>query len=103
MLAILVGTVQGGSQALSPLALRAHDPAPAVVGVLRLLRACSRSSPASSGPAIFAYAVGQTGSSRIAILSIVVFFIIGAILLAMVNVREGERFARQAELEAGAA
>ena len=55
------------------------------------------------GPAIFAYAVDQTGSSRIAILSIAAFFIVGAILLARVNVPEGERFARQAEREAGAA
>ena len=37
-LAVLVGMVQGGHAGAEPLALRQHDPAPQVVGVLRLLR-----------------------------------------------------------------
>ena len=39
-----------------------------------------------------------TGSSRSAILSIVVFFIVGAALLATVDVEEGQRVAREADV-----
>ena len=40
-----------------------------------------------------------TGSSRGAILSIITFFVIGAVLLAMVDVEEGRRVAREAEAD----
>jgi len=41
------------------------------------------------GPLIFAGAVQLTGSSRVAILSVIVFFICGLMLLMSVNVRKG--------------
>ena len=40
-----------------------------------------------------------TGSSRLAILSVIVFFAIGAVLLSKVDVAEGQRVARLAERE----
>jgi UMF1 family MFS transporter len=49
------------------------------------------------GPAVFAYVVSHTGSGRNAILSVVVFFVVGAAILAFVNVEEGRRAARAAE------
>jgi MFS-type transporter involved in bile tolerance (Atg22 family) len=41
--------------------------------------------------------VAATGSSRNAILSIIAFFIVGAMLLLFVNVPEGQRMARLAD------
>jgi UMF1 family MFS transporter len=46
------------------------------------------------GPALFAITVHSTGSSRSAILSVIGFFVVGAILLAMVDVDAGQRAAR---------
>jgi UMF1 family MFS transporter len=50
------------------------------------------------GPAVFAITVALTGSSRNAILSVIAFFVAGALLLARVDVEEGQRVARGAEL-----
>jgi len=53
------------------------------------------------GPLVFAL-VGQiTGNSRYAILSILIFFIIGSILLSRVDDKEGLRIAREEDLETG--
>ncbi len=41
--------------------------------------------------------VAATGSSRNAILSVIMFFAVGALLLSMVNVTEGQRAARLAD------
>jgi UMF1 family MFS transporter len=43
------------------------------------------------GPAFFALAVTLTGSSRPAVLSVIVFFVAGGIVLARVDVEAGER------------
>ena len=43
------------------------------------------------GPATFAVAVTVTGSSRPAVLSVIVFFVAGALVLSRVDVEEGER------------
>ena len=40
------------------------------------------------------------GSSRLAILSVIAFFVVGGILLYAVDVEEGQRAARAAEVEA---
>jgi UMF1 family MFS transporter len=42
--------------------------------------------------------IALTGSSRSAILSVILFFIVGAALLALVNVPEGQREARAADV-----
>ena len=44
-----------------------------------------------------------TGSSRDAILSVIMFFVIGGLLLLLVDVEEGQKAARDAEARAGAA
>jgi UMF1 family MFS transporter len=49
------------------------------------------------GPAVFWIAATITGSSRHAILSVVVFFIVGAWLLIKVDVQAGQRAAREAD------
>jgi UMF1 family MFS transporter len=49
------------------------------------------------GPAIFAWVVERSGSSRNAIISVIAFFVVGAALLTLVDVDTGRRAARQAE------
>jgi UMF1 family MFS transporter len=49
------------------------------------------------GPLLFAGTIGATGSSRNAIVAVIVFFLAGAGVLTFVNVEEGERIAREAE------
>jgi len=46
------------------------------------------------GPAVFETASRTTGSSRSAILSVVVFFVAGAAVLSFVNVRQGQKAAQ---------
>ena len=99
MLAVLVGTVQGGAQALSRSLFANMIPRHksseyfAFFGVFEKFAGIF-------GPAIFAAMIGVSGSSRSAILSVIAFFIIGGSLLALVNVDEGHRAARAAEAEA---
>ena len=49
-----------------------------------------------AGPALFAASVSIFGSSRAAVLSVIVFFVCGALVLTRVNVAEGEAHAREA-------
>ena len=46
--------------------------------------------------------VGLTGSSRHAILALVVFFLVGGALLAKVDVAAGQATAREADAQPGA-
>jgi MFS-type transporter involved in bile tolerance (Atg22 family) len=45
--------------------------------------------------------VGSTGSGRLAILSIIAFFVVGGLILARVDVAAGQRAARAAEEAVG--
>ena len=47
-----------------------------------------------AGPAIFGAMIWATGSSRPAILSVIGFFVLGALLLTRVDVEEGQRVAQ---------
>jgi UMF1 family MFS transporter len=51
------------------------------------------------GPLVFWIALATTGSSRNAILSIILFFLTGAFLLTKVDVARGQQTARDAEAE----
>jgi UMF1 family MFS transporter len=51
------------------------------------------------GPLLFDITISLTGSSRNAILSVIVFFVAGAFLLSRVDVAKGQSIARQRELE----
>ena len=52
------------------------------------------------GPALFAWVVSHSGISRNAILSVIVFFVVGAAILTFVDVDSGRRAARAAEADA---
>jgi UMF1 family MFS transporter len=95
-LASLVGMVQGGSQALSRSLFASMIPRHKS-GEFFGLFAVLEKFAGLLGPAVFWIAATSTGSSRHAILSVVVFFIVGAWLLIKVDVQAGQRAAREAD------
>lgn len=96
VLAILVGTVQGGSQALSRSLFASLIPRHKSAEFFGFFGVFDKFA-GIFGPALFATAVGTSGSSRTAILSLVVFFIVGGLILTRVDVAGGQRAAREAE------
>jgi UMF1 family MFS transporter len=101
-LAILVGMVQGGTQALSRSMFASMIPRHKASEFFAFFGVFERYAGVL-GPLIFAAMVEGTGSSRNAILAVVAFFIVGGSLLAFVDVEAGRRAARVAEAEAVAA
>jgi UMF1 family MFS transporter len=95
VLAFLVGMVQGGSQALSR-SLFARMTPPAKSSEYFGFFAVFEKFAGIFGPALFAASVTLFQSSRAAVLSVVAFFIAGAIVLSFVNVEAGEKAARSA-------
>jgi UMF1 family MFS transporter len=98
VLAILVGTVQGGSQALSRSLFASMIPRHKSAEFFAFFGVFEKFA-GILGPAIFAWTIAATGSSRTAILSVVAFFVIGGLILACVYIDEGVRAARAAEQE----
>ena len=96
ILAGLVGMVQGGTQALSRSLFASMIP-PHKSGEFFGFFSIFEKFAGIFGPLIFAGTIAATGSSRNAILSVIAFFAVGAALLALVNVDEGQRAAREAE------
>lgn len=96
VLAFLVATVQGGSQALSRSMFATMIPRYksseffAFFGIFEKFTGVL-------GPAIFGVVAAATGSGRLAILSVIGFFVAGGFLLSFVNLPEGQRAARAAE------
>ena len=93
LLAFLVGTVQGGSQALSRslfATMIPRDKSSEFFGFFAVFEKFA----GIFGPAVFAVTVALTGSSRNAILSVIAFFVAGAAVLSKVDVEEGQRAAR---------
>ena len=99
ILAVLVGMVQGGSQALSRSLFASLIPREKSSEFFGFFAICEKFA-GIFGPAIFAGMILATGSSRNAILSVILFFVAGGILLACVNVAEGRRVARGTETTA---
>jgi UMF1 family MFS transporter len=96
ILALLVGLVQGGTQALSRSLFAAMTP-PHKSGEFFGFFSVFEKFAGIFGPLLFYVAIQLTGSSRVAILSVIAFFAVGAVLLSLVDVPAGERAARQAE------
>ena len=96
ILAVLVGMVQGGTQALSRSLFGSMIPRHES-GEFFGLFAVFEKFAGIMGPALFSLMIALTGSSRNAILSVIVFFVVGGLLLLMVNVEEGQKTAREAE------
>jgi UMF1 family MFS transporter len=96
VLAILVGIVQGGTQALSRslfASLIPRDKSGEYFGFFAVVEKFA----GIFGPASFTVISVLTGSSRGAILAVIGFFAVGGRLLWLVDVEEGQRQARAAE------
>jgi UMF1 family MFS transporter len=92
LLAMMVAAVQGGSQALSRsmfASMIPRDRSSEFFGFFSIFE----KFVAIAGPAIFGLTSAFAGSTRSAILSVLVFFVIGAAVLAVVDVKEGQRAA----------
>jgi UMF1 family MFS transporter len=92
-LAFLVGTVQGGSQALSRSLFARMIPKHKSSQYFGFFAVFEKFA-GIAGPAVFALSVTLSGSSRLAVLSVIVFFVLGALLLLRVDVEAGEAYAR---------
>jgi UMF1 family MFS transporter len=97
-LAGLTGVVQGGTQALSRSLFASLIPAHKSGEFFGFYSVFEKFANIF-GPLLFALAIALTGASRLAVLSVIFFFISGAIVLAFVNVDEGRAAARRAEAE----
>ena len=97
-LAILVGMVQGGTQALSRSLFASMIPRHKSSEFFAFFSVFERYAGVL-GPAIFAFVVARSGSGRAAILAVAAFFIIGAAILVFVDVNRGRAAARAAEAE----
>jgi UMF1 family MFS transporter len=98
ILAGLVGMVQGGTQALSRSLFASMIPAHKS-GEFFGFYSVFEKFAGIFGPLLFDVAITATGSSRNAILSVIAFFIVGAILLSRVDVAAGQAIARQRDQE----
>jgi UMF1 family MFS transporter len=92
-LAVTVGMVQGGTQALSRSLFASMIPKEKSSEFFAFFGVFERYAGVL-GPAVFAWVVTETGTSRKAILSILGFFIVGGLLLMRVDVEQGRRAAR---------
>jgi UMF1 family MFS transporter len=102
MLAVLVGLVQGGTQALSRSLFASMIPRYKSSEFFAFFGVFERYA-GILGPLLFAAMVDASGSGRNAILAVLIFFVIGGAILAFVDVDAGRRAARAAEAEAARA
>ena len=101
LLAIIVGVAQGGAQALSRSIFGRMVPKSKSAEFYGFFSVSSRFA-GIFGPLLFAIVGQMTGTSRLSIAALLVFFIIGGALLTRVDVDEGIRVAL-AESDAAAA
>lgn len=88
LLAVCVGLVQGGAQSLSRSIFGRMVPADKH-GEFFGFYGISSKFAAIFGPFLFALVGQLTGSSRLGIVSLIVFFVIGIVLLRFVNIDKG--------------
>jgi MFS transporter, UMF1 family len=93
LLALLVGAVQGGTQALSRSLFASLIPASCSAQFFSLF-ALSEKLAGVLGPGLVVLVITLTGSSRYAIGSVFVFFLIGGIMLSRVDINAGRSQAR---------
>ena len=100
ILAFMVGTVQGGSQALSRSLYGTMVPKSQSAEFFGFFSTSSKFA-GIIGPLIFGVVSQIAGASRLSILSVIVFFVIGGFLLTFVDEQEGRRVALQEDIETG--
>jgi UMF1 family MFS transporter len=102
VLGILIGTVQGAAQALARSLFATMIPQHKAGEMFGFFGVFDRFGGAI-GTMIFGATLATLGTSRPAILSLIVFFAIGAYLLSCVDVERGRRLAREADAVTAAA
>jgi UMF1 family MFS transporter len=95
-LGLLVAGVQGGTQALTRSLFASVIPAHKT-GEFFAFFGIGEKFAGILGPLVFGLVITWTGSLQGAILSVIPFFVVGALLLLRVDVDEGRRVAREAE------
>lgn len=89
-LALAVGMVQGGSQSIARSIYSRLVPVDRPAEFFGFLSVSSKFS-AIVGPFVFSVVGFATGSSRLGILALVVFFVVGIVLLAKVDLQKGAK------------
>jgi UMF1 family MFS transporter len=97
LLAFMVGTVQGGSQALSRSLFGAMVPKHKAAEFFGFFSTSAKFA-GIAGPLVFGLVSQVAGQSRLSILSLVIFFIFGGGVLLRVNVEQGIFAARTSEV-----
>jgi len=90
LLAFLVGTAQGGVQALSRSLFASMVPVHKAGEFFGLFGVLEKFAGVA-GPAVFGLAITFTGSSRTGMIALVLFFLVGGALLARVDVEAGRK------------
>jgi UMF1 family MFS transporter len=98
VLALLVGAVQGGTQALSRSLFASMIPRDKSGEFFGFFGVAEKFA-GIFGPALFALINFLSGQSRGAIVSVIAFFAAGSVVLYFVDVKEGQRLARIEEAE----
>jgi UMF1 family MFS transporter len=93
ILAFLVGMVQGGSQALSRSLYGAMVPKHKTAEFFGFFSTSSKFA-GIAGPFLFGIVSQIAGQSRLSIVSLIIFFTVGGLLLTRVDVEEGIRVAQ---------
>ncbi len=96
VMALLVASVMGGTQALSRSLFATMIPKHKAGELFGFFGVFDRFGGAI-GTLVFGIVLQATGSSRPAILTLLVFFAVGSLLLSRVDVERGRRMAREAE------
>ncbi len=96
ILAFMVGTVQGGSQALSRSLYGSMVPKHKTAEFFGFFSTSSKFA-GIAGPLLFGLVSQLSGASRLSILSLILFFLLGGIILMKVNVADGIAAARDSE------
>jgi UMF1 family MFS transporter len=97
LLALMVGTVQGGSQALSRSLFGSMVPRHMSAEFFGFYSTSSKFA-GIVGPLVFGLTSQLMGQSRLSILILVVFFLVGGLVLSRVDVAAGIKMARRVEL-----
>ncbi|HHS97174.1 MAG TPA: MFS transporter [Chloroflexi bacterium] len=102
VLAFMVGMVQGGTQALSRSLFGQMAPRARSAEFFGFYKISSKFA-GIAGPFLFGLVGQLTGSSRLSIIALIVFFIGGIILLTFVDEKEGIRVAQEENRAVGTA